>query len=106
MSESNLALHKFNEVANRNHSIAETWINNIEETGSNVKKKGGSVETVRTPQNIDVVRASFEQSPHRSAVPHSKKLGLIHLFLQMLKYVIPYKCNCIIVSNIFNFFKT
>jgi len=89
MSESNLALHKFNEVANRNHSIAETWINNIEETGSNVKKKGGSVETVRTPQNIDVVRASFEQSPHRSAVSHSKKLGLsesnvrriLHLYL-------------------------
>ena len=31
---------------------------------------------------------------------------LIHLFLQMLKYVLPYKCNCIMISNTFNFFNT
>ena len=54
----------------------ETWVNNFEETGSTVKKKGGSVKTFRTPQNIDSVRASFEQIPRRSAVRHSKKLGL------------------------------
>ena len=54
------------------HAI-QTWVNNFEETGSTVKKKGGSVKTVRTPQNIDAVRASFEQSPRRSAVRHSKK---------------------------------
>ena len=54
----------------------KTWVNNFEETGSTVKKKGGSVKTVRTPQNIDAVRASFEQSPRRSAVRHSKKPGL------------------------------
>ena len=57
------------------HAI-KTWVNNFEEIGSTVKKKGGSVKTVRTPQNIDAVRASFEQSPHRSAVHHSKKLEL------------------------------
>jgi len=57
------------------HAI-KTWVNNFEETGSTVKKKGGSVTTVRTPQNIDAVRASFEQRPLRSAVRHSKKLGL------------------------------
>jgi len=57
------------------HAI-KTWVNNFKETGSTVKKKGGSVKTVRTPQNIDAVRASFEQSPRRSAVHHSKKLGL------------------------------
>jgi len=38
------------------HAI-KTWVNNFEETGSAVKKKGGSVKTVRTPQNIDAVRA-------------------------------------------------
>ena len=54
----------------------KTWVNNCEETGSTVKKKGGSVKTVRTPQNIEVVTASFEQSPRRSAVLHSKNLGL------------------------------
>ena len=57
------------------HAI-KMWANNFEETGSTVKKKGGSVKTVRTPQNIDAVRASFEQSLRRSAVRHSKKLGL------------------------------
>jgi len=57
------------------HAI-KTWVNKLEETGSTVKKKGGSVKTVRTPQNIDAATASFEQSPRRSALRHSKKLGL------------------------------
>ena len=43
------------------HTI-KTWVNNFEETCSTIKKKGGSVKTVRTPQNTDAVRASFEQS--------------------------------------------
>jgi len=30
------------------HAI-KTWVNNFEETGSTVKKKGGSVKTVRNP---------------------------------------------------------
>ena len=42
------------------HAI-KTCVNNFEETGSTVKKKVGSVKTVRTPQNIDAVRASFEK---------------------------------------------
>jgi len=61
------------------HAI-KTWVNNFEETGSTIKKKGSSVKTVRTPQNTDAVRASFEQSPRRSAVRHSKKLGLSGVF--------------------------
>ena len=55
------------------HAI-KTSVNNFEETDSTVKKKCGSVKTVLTPQNVD--RASFEQSPRRSAVRPSKKLGL------------------------------
>jgi len=55
------------------HAI-QTSVNNFEETGSIVKKKDGSIKTVRTPQNTDAVRASFEKSPRRSAVRHSKKL--------------------------------
>jgi len=39
------------------HAI-KTWVNNFEEPGSTVKKKGCSVKTVRTPENIDAVRAS------------------------------------------------
>jgi len=55
------------------HAI-KTWVNNLQDTGLTVKKKGGSIKTVRTPQNIDAVTASFEQSPRRLAVRHSKKL--------------------------------
>jgi len=57
------------------HDI-KTWVNNFEETGSTVKKKCGSDKIVRTPQNIDAVRASFGKILRRSAVRHSKKLGL------------------------------
>jgi len=30
-------------------------------------------------------------------------IPLTRLFLQMLKYALPYKCNCIMISNTFNF---
>jgi len=66
-------IHRNNKVPSA-HAI-KTWVNAFEETGSTVKKKGGSVKTVRTPQNIDAVRASFEQRPRQSAVRLSKKLG-------------------------------
>jgi len=41
----------------------KTWVRNFE-------KRGGSVKTVRTPENIAVVRETFERSPHRSARRH------------------------------------
>jgi hypothetical protein len=47
------------------HAI-KTLVNNFEEAGSTVKKIGGNVKTVRTPQNIDAVKASFKQSPRQS----------------------------------------
>ena len=65
-------MHRNSKVSSA-HAI-KMWVNNFEETDSTLKKKGSSVKTVRTPQNIDGVRASFEQSPRRSAVRHSKKL--------------------------------
>jgi hypothetical protein len=39
----------------------EPWTRNIEATGSTLKKKGGSVKTVRTPENIAVVREAIER---------------------------------------------
>jgi hypothetical protein len=36
------------------HAI-KTWVRNFEATGSTLKKEGGSVKTVRTPENIAVV---------------------------------------------------
>ena len=52
------------------HAI-KTWFRNFEATGSTLKKKGGSVQTLRTSENIAVVREAIERSPHRPAYGHS-----------------------------------
>ena len=54
----------------------KTWVRNFKATGSTLKKKGGSVKTVRTTQNTAVVREATERSPRRSARRHSVSLGL------------------------------
>ena len=65
----------------RNHAVPSahainTWVWNFEAAGSTLKKKSGSVKTVRTPQNIAVVREAIERSPQRSARHHCLSLGL------------------------------
>ena len=50
------------------HTI-KTWVRNFEASSSSIKNKGGSVKTVRTPENIAVVREATERSAHRSASP-------------------------------------
>jgi len=42
------------------HAI-KTWVQNLKATGSTLKKKGGSVKTVHTPENIAVVRDAIER---------------------------------------------
>ena len=54
----------------------KTWVRNFEATGTTLKTKGGSVKTVRTPDNIVVVREAIERSPHCSACRHSVSLRL------------------------------
>ena len=49
------------------------WVNNLEETGSTSKKRGGSVKTVRTHENIAAVREALVRSPRRSARQHWNK---------------------------------
>jgi len=56
------------------HAI-KTWVPNFEAIGSTLKKKGGSVKTIRTPENIPVVIEAIERSPYRSARCHSVSLG-------------------------------
>ena len=79
--------------------VIKTWINNFEETGSTVKKKGGSVKTFRTPQKIDAVRASVESCSRLSAVRHSKKLGLsassVRRILHLVFHLHPYKIQVV-----------
>jgi len=57
------------------HAI-KTWVQNFEATGSTLKKKGGSVKTVRTPENTAVMTEPIEGGPHRSAHRHSVSLRL------------------------------
>jgi len=48
------------------HAI-KTWIKNFEETGSALKRKPpGKERSIRTPENIETVRAALEQSPQHS----------------------------------------
>jgi hypothetical protein len=46
-----------NRAVPSDHAI-KTWVRNFEATGSTLKKKGGSVKTVRTPENIARVTQS------------------------------------------------
>jgi hypothetical protein len=65
------------------HAI-KIWVQNFEAIGSTLKKKGGSVKTVHTPENIVVVREAIERSPHRSAQYHFASLGLSEASVQRI----------------------
>jgi len=68
------------------HAI-KTWFRNFEATGSTLKKKSGSVKTVRTTENIAVVIEAIERSPHHSARCHSVSLGQYsRVYVQFLHY--------------------
>jgi hypothetical protein len=76
------------------HAI-KTWVQYLKATGSTLKKKCGSVKTVRTPENIAVVREAIERSPHCSARRHSVSLELseasIRQIVQKDLHLCPYK---------------
>jgi hypothetical protein len=55
-----------NRAVSSAHAI-KTWVRNFDATGSTLKKKGGSVKRLSTPENIAVEREAIERSPHRSA---------------------------------------
>jgi hypothetical protein len=53
------------------------WISNLRVTGSTLKRKSpGRPRTVRTPKNVEAVRASIQQSPKRFALKHAMALGI------------------------------
>lgn len=53
------------------------WVQNLRATGSALPRKPlGRPRSVRTPENIAVVRASVEQSPSRSARKHAAALRM------------------------------
>jgi hypothetical protein len=53
------------------------WVSNMRATGSTLKRKSsGRPWSVRTPGNIQTVRASIAQSPRCSAWKHAAALGI------------------------------
>lgn len=71
------------------------WVLHFRETGSALKRKStGRPRTVRTPENVNAVRVSVQQSPRRSARRHAAALGIsdrsvrriLHKSLEMYPY--------------------
>ena len=53
------------------------WVLNMRATGSALKRKPpGRPRSVRMPENVQMVRASIEQSPRHSARKHATALGI------------------------------
>jgi len=53
------------------------WVSNMRATGSTLKRKPpGRPRSVRTPENVQTVRASIEQSPRRSSRKHAAALRI------------------------------
>lgn len=80
------------------HAI-ETWVRNFEETGSALKKKpSGGVRSVRTPENIDAVRAAILRSPRRSVRKIASSLQLGRRSVQRILHELqfhPYKLQIV-----------
>ena len=71
------------------------WISNLRATRSTLKRKSrGRPRTVRTPENVEAVRASIQQSPKLSARKHAMALGIssrslrriLHTYLKLHPY--------------------
>jgi hypothetical protein len=59
-----------------------SWVKNFRENDCVMKKKPDLPRTPRSPENIDMVRASVLQSPQRSARKHAAAVGLSALFFE------------------------
>lgn len=79
------------------------WANNLTTTGETTQKRGGSVRTVRTPENVEAVRLSVTRSPRRSARRHSVALGLsprtVRRILHDDLHLHPYKIQIVQALN-------
>ena len=53
-----------------------TWVTTFRQTGSTTRRRTGVPRPIRSPENIEAVRASVLQSPRRSARKHASALGL------------------------------
>ncbi|XP_039280434.1 uncharacterized protein LOC120350562 [Nilaparvata lugens] len=79
------------------------WTNNLKTAGKTTVTRGGSVRTVRTPENVEAVRESFTRKPRRSARRHSISLGLstrtVRRILHDDLHLHPYKIQIVHALN-------
>jgi hypothetical protein len=79
-------------VLGRNASVPDQkaillWISNLRATGSTLKRKSpGRPTGVRTPENVETVRASIQQSPKLSVSTFSGVLTVSTQSLHRLSY--------------------
>jgi len=52
------------------------WVTSFRARGTIMKKPPGPVQTARTPENVERVRAAVVRSPTRSARRHAVELGM------------------------------
>ena len=82
------------------------WVSNFRQTGSALKQTSpGRPRTATGPENMEVVRASIQKSPRRSARKHAAALRLptyihIHSFPQFHVAALPVKYGTRQNSNI------
>lgn len=61
------------------------WVEALEESGSTRRPRGsGRPKTVKTPENVALVKAAVEQSPRRSARKHSIALAMYNRSLRRI----------------------
>lgn len=53
-----------------------TWVTTFRQTASATRRRTGVPRPIRSPENIEAVRASMLRSPRRSARKHASALGL------------------------------
>lgn len=60
-----------------NANTIRSWVRQLEETGSTLRRDThGRRRSIRTPENVQLVRAAVGQSPTRSARRHAVALGI------------------------------
>ena len=65
--------------------LIKRWVEALEETGSTRRPRGnGRPKTVRTPENVALVRAAVERSPRRSARKQSIALAISNRSLRRI----------------------
>lgn len=61
-----------------------TWVTTFRQTASVTRRRIGVCRPIRSPENIEAVRASILRSPRRSARKHASALGLSNRSLRRI----------------------